>query len=178
MRLPVLRQVPSASLDNLLEEEDVQAIFTMQRESGPKLSRRHLADCPVACVCTPDHPLAGYEQLTVEQLNAVGGRIASCPPPLYSPPFLEVFSYAMAGRGPDRILFCDSLEIACTLVESGYAFTLLPDLPGTRLPGLRYIPMPQFQPLSFGALYRTGSLTPPLKRLFTLLEGSMEPSDE
>ena len=114
----------------------------------------------------------------MEQLNAVGGRIASCPPPLYSPPFLEVFSYAMAGRGPDRILFCDSLEIACTLVESGYAFTLLPDLPGTRLPGLRYIPMPQFQPLSFGALYRTGSLTPPLKRLFTLLEGSMEPSDE
>lgn len=176
--MPVLRQVPSASLDNLLEEEDVQAIFTMQRESGPKLSRRHLADCPVVCVCTPDHPLAGYEQLTVEQLNAVGGRIASCPPPLYSPPFLEVFSYAMAGRRPDRILFCDSLEIACTLVESGYAFTLLPDLPGTRLPGLRYIPMPQFQPLSFGALYRTGSLTPPLKRLFTLLEGSMEPSDE
>ena len=157
--MPVLRQVPSASLDNLLEEED-------------------LADCPVVCVCTPDHPLAGYEQLTVEQLNAVGGRIASCPPPLYSPPFLEVFSYAMAGRGPDRILFCDSLEIACTLVESGYAFTLLPDLPGTRLPGLRYIPMPQFQPLSFSALYRTGSLTPPLKRLFTLLEDSMEPSAE
>ena len=150
----------------------------MQREAGPKTSRRHLADCPVACVCAPDHPLAGYEQLTVDQLNAAGGRIASCPPPLYSPPFLEVFSYAMAGRGPDRILFCDSLEIACTLVESGYAFTLLPDMPGARLPGLRYIPMPQFQPLSFGALYRTGSLTPPLKRLLALLEDSMQTSAE
>lgn len=45
--MPVLRQVPSASLDNLLEEEDVQAIFTMQRDAGPKISRRHLADCPV-----------------------------------------------------------------------------------------------------------------------------------
>lgn len=176
--LPVLRQVPSASLDNLLEEEDVQAIFTMQREAGPKISRRHLADCPVACVCAPDHPLAVNEQLTVEQLNSADARIASCPPPLYAPPFLEVLSHVLAGRGPDRMLFCDSLEIACTLVESGYAFTLLPDMPGARLPSLRYIPMPQFQPLSFGALYRTGSLTPPLRRLFTLLEDSMEPSAE
>ncbi len=170
--LPVLRQVPSASLDHLLEEDDVQAIFTMQ-QAGPKTSRRRLADCPVACVCAPGHPLAGFEQLTLEQLNRQDGRIASCPPPLYSQPFSEVLTQALAGRGPDRMLFCDSLEIACTLVESGYAFTLLPDLPGARLPGLRYIPMPQFQPLSFGALYRTGSLTPTLKRLFTLLEGSL-----
>ena len=63
-------------------------------------------------------------------------------------------------------------------MESGYAFTLLPDMPGARLPGLRYIPMPQFQPLSFGALYRTGSLTPPLKRLLALLEDSMQTSAE
>ena len=97
--LPVLRQVPSASLDNLLEEEDVQAIFTMQREAGPKTSRRHLADCPVACVCAPDHPLAGYEQLTVDQLNAAGGRIASCPPPFIRRLFWRCSAMRWPGAG-------------------------------------------------------------------------------
>ena len=168
--LPVLRQVPSASLDNLLEEDDVQAIFTMQTEAGPKTARRHLADCAVACVCAPDHPLAEHEHLSLGQLNRLGGRVASCPPPLYSPPFSAALTHVLAGRGPDRMLFCDSLEIACTLVESGFAFTLLPDLPGCRLPGLRYIALPQLKPLSFGALYRTDSLTPALRRLFALLE--------
>ena len=168
--LPVLRQVPSAALENLLEDEDVQAIFTTQKEAGPKVSRRALASCPVVCVCAPDDPLAGYGQLSLEQLGRLGGRVASCPLPLYSPPFSSVLSHVLAGRGPERMLFCDSLEIACTLVESGYAFTVLPDLPGARLPGLRYIRLPEFEPLSFGALYRTGSLTPTLKRLFALLE--------
>ena len=174
--LPVLRQVPSTALENLLEDEDVQAIFTTQQEAGPKVSRRALADCPVVCVCAPDDPLAQYEQLTLEQLGRLGGRVASCPLPLYSPPFSAVLSHVLAGRGPERMLFCDSLEIACTLVESGYAFTVLPDLPGARLPNLRYIRLPEFEFLSFGALYRTGSLTPTLRRLFSLLGESLATS--
>lgn len=41
-----------------------------------------------------------------------------------------------SGRtGPDQMLFCDNLEIVHTLVEAGYAFAIMPDLPPARIPG-------------------------------------------
>lgn len=52
------------------------------------------------------------------------------------------------------MLFCDNLEIVHTLVEAGYAFAIMPDLPPARIPGLRYIPIPAFSTISFGAVYR------------------------
>ena len=46
------------------------------------------------------------------------------------------------------MLFCDNLEILYTLVESGYAFAVMPDFPSVRMPGLCYLPLPDFSPLS------------------------------
>ena len=52
-----------------------------------------------------------------------------------------------------EILFCDSQEAVFPLTAAGYCFTLLPDYPGTRQPELRYLPISETAPLSFGAVY-------------------------
>lgn len=70
------------------------------------------------------------------------------------------------------MLFCDNLEIVHTLVEAGYAFAIMPDLPPTRIPGLRYIPIPAFSTISFGAVYRKDSRNATL-RLFLSSFGSL-----
>ena len=59
-----------------------------------------------------------------------------------------------------------------TLVEAGYAFAIMPDLPPARIPGLRYIPIPAFSIISFGAVYRKDSRNATL-RLFLSSLGSL-----
>ncbi|OUQ18429.1 LysR family transcriptional regulator [Flavonifractor sp. An135] len=87
--------------------------------------------------------------------------VCVCAPdhPLAEEPFLTVERLRSAGA-----------MAAFTLAEAGYALAVVPDLPGARLPGLRYIPLPEFEPLSFGAVYLPGERTPALRTLLTLLE--------
>ena len=59
------------------------------------------------------------------------------------------------------------------LAETGYAFAVMADFPNARLPGLRHIPIPECQPLSFGAVYLAGETAPALKRFLDLLQESM-----
>lgn len=54
----------------------------------------------------------------------------------------------MGNRSTSEILFCDNLEAIYALTEAGYAFAMVPDLPQTRIPNLRYIPLSDAKPLS------------------------------
>ena len=60
------------------------------------------------------------------------------------------------------------------MADTGFACALLPDLPHARLPGLRYIPVPEAGTLSYGAAYLSTENSPPLRRFLTLLEGTMD----
>lgn len=168
-----MRLLPYASLENLLAEDDVQVLLSLQESAPSKAVYRELARCPLVCICTPDHPLAAYDQLTIEQVKN-GGRIATCPPPIYPPALFSVQNQVVAERDPDQMLFCDNLEIVHTLVEAGYAFAIMPDLPPARIPGLRYIPIPAFSTISFGAVYRKDSRNATLRLFLSSLESLMQ----
>ncbi len=171
--LPALRLVPFASLENQLENGDVQVLLSLAESAPAKAVYRELARCPLACICAQDHPLTLYDRLSLKQLQR-GGRIATCPRPVYPPALFSIQSQVISGKSPDQMLFCDNLEILYTLVESGYAFAVMPDFPSARLPGLRYIPLPELSPLSFGAAYREGALDSTLRQFLTLLKEDMQ----
>ena len=85
----------------------------------------------------------------------------------------------VAERNPDQMLFCDNLEIVHTPVEAGYAFAIMPDLRPARIPRSALYSHSCLLPISFGAVYHSGGLTPTL-RLFlsalgTLLQNSSSP---
>lgn len=167
--LPVVRLIPSASLEHLLEEDDIQAFFSLQEAVPRRAVYREVDRCPVVCICSREHPLAAYEQLSIQQLKE-GGLIATCPPPIYPTALFPVQNRIVGERGPEQMLFCDSLEIVHALVEAGYGFAIMPDLAAARLPGLRYIPIPEFEPLSFGVVYRSDGLSPVLRLFVSQLE--------
>ena len=165
--LPVLRLIPFDSLENLLEEGEVDLIFSF-RESAPQRGRyRELARCSVVCMCAPDHPLAEREQVTLAELRQAG-RIAVCRPPICSQPLFTLQSRAVGERETDQLLFCDNQEAMLALAGTGYAFAVGADLPNARLAELRYIPIPECRPLSFGAVYLPDA-SPALKRFLQLL---------
>ena len=124
------------------------------------------------CVCSKDHPLAAHESLTVREIS-VCGRIAVVRPPICPPALFTIQNRAVGTRGPEQILFCDNQDVVGTLVETGYAFAVMADFPAARRQGLCYIPLPEFDPLTFGALYLPGNRNPALRRFLELLEQTL-----
>ena len=175
--LPVLRLIPFDSVENLLAEGDVHLIFSFRESTLPKARYRELVRCPVVCVCSNTHPLAVRSSVSAEDLQQAG-RIATCRPTAYPAPLFAVQSQVIGNRETREILFCDHQEVLFSLVETGYAFAVTSDIPNTRIPGLTYIPMPEYPPLSFGAVYLSGGNNRLLRDFLTMLEESLQPMAE
>ena len=175
--LPLPRLAPFSSLDNLLAEGDIQVMFTF-RETAPKNSvYREVMRCPIACVCRKDHPLAREPRLTLEQLKHAG-RIAACPPTACPPSLFAIQGQIVTANPPDQVIFCETQEVLFTMVASGYAFSVVADFPQLRLPELAYLPLSEYEPLSYGAARPGGGTSPSLRRFLTLLENTLEQQRE
>lgn len=175
--MPVLRLIPFDAVKNLLADGDIDMIFSFRgpgRGSGEEARQkfRTLTHCRAVCVCSRSHPLAGHKSLTVREMSA-SGRIAVCRPPICPPALFAIQNRAVGTRGPEQILFCDNQDVVGTLVETGYAFAVMADFPAARREGLCYIPLPEFDPLTFGALYLPGNRNPALRRFLELLEQTL-----
>lgn len=170
--LPLLKLVPMSALDNLLAEGEIQLMLSFRETSPQNCAFRPLLDSPMVCVCREDHPLAGKTETDLNSLKAAG-RMASCPPPVCPPSLFALQGQLVTARVPDQVIFCENQEVLLTMVEAGYAFALAMDIPRLRRPGLRYIPLEGYAPLSFGAAYLRGRNDAVLRRFLTLLEESL-----
>lgn len=75
---PSIRLVPFPSLISLVENSQVQAALGIKEESKKSiLFFKELCVVPVACVCSPEHPLAQHQALTKDQLK---GNFIACSP--------------------------------------------------------------------------------------------------
>ena len=77
--LPALRLVSSASLENLLEDGEVQVMLTFQDNSPKRAVYRELSQQRIVCICAECHPFASHEVLSAQQLRT-GERFAACLP--------------------------------------------------------------------------------------------------
>ena len=175
--LPSLRLVPFDSLENQLEDGDVQVMFTFQESAPKRASYREFTRRPVVCICGEEHPFASRNQLTIQQLRE-GARFAAYPPHSAPPTLLSVQAQIITGRGPGQLYFCDGLETLYTLVETGFAYAVTAHLPQAPQPRIRAIPMPEFPSLPYGVSYRPGESNPVLRRFLARMEERFLPPPE
>lgn len=174
--LPVLRLIPHDTLEGLLSDGEIHVIFTFEKDAVPPKARyRELMRCQPVCVFNPEHPLAKCESLTLEQLREAG-RIATCRPPVCPPPLFAIQSLVTGSRETQQILFCDNQELLIPLVLAGYAFSVSVDMPNTLPPELVKVPLSEFDPLSFGALYLPESGGTAVRLFLDLFEESLSES--
>ena len=81
---PSVRMVPFPSLLGLVENQKISAAFDFKEgQKKSALRFKALSSAPIACVCTPDHPLAQYEVLTKDMLQ---GNLVVCSSRLHPEP--------------------------------------------------------------------------------------------
>ena len=89
--------------------------------------------------------------------------------------FLAVQGQIITGRSTDQICFCEGLETLYTLVEAGFAFAVIADLPQLPMPEIQIIPVREVPPLSYGLSYRAGEMGPVLRRFLARMEARFSP---
>lgn len=175
--LPLLRLFPFSALDNLLTEQEIQLMLAFQENTPKNSVYRELVRCPVVCVCRADHPLARRESLTLDQLKDAG-RIAACRPPACPPSLFALQGQIVTAVTPDQVIFCETQEALFTMVETGYAFAVMAAFPQLRRQSLRYLPLNEIPPLSYGAAWLSGGRSPALRTFLKLLEDTLRMPEE
>lgn len=164
---PSIHLVPFPSLLGMVENGRIlAALSTKEEQKKPSLSFRKICSAPIACICSPRHPLAGQKFLTRSQLT---GNFIACSPRQIPESVFREQSRLLTGLTPDMRYLADSLESALTMVKAQFGYTLYPDLPAARESGLCYIPVTDLREITFGIYYRYQHDHPVLKRFLSLM---------
>ena len=163
---PVIQLVPFPSLLRLIENRQIHAAFGIKEEQKKSsLYFREFCSAPVACICSPGHPLAQYETLTVRQLT---GNIIGCSPRQIADLIFSVQNTILTTLRPEQRYFAENMESALTLVKAQIGYTLYPDVAPARESDLRYIPVTDIPRMPFGVYYRYDDDHPVLRRFLRL----------
>lgn len=172
---PSIRLVPFPSLISLVENNQIQIALGVKEESKKSiLFFKELCVVPVACVCSPEHPLAQHQALTKDQLK---GNFIACSPRQISNAVFSAQSGVLADLPPEQRFFTENIESALALAKAGIGYTLYPDIPQAREAGLCYLPVHDLPGISFGVYYPYGQNHPVLKRFLTLISRSLQEGD-
>lgn len=163
---PSVRIVPFPSLLGLVENQKLHAAFgTKEKQKKSSLYFRELCSAPIACVCSPEHPLAQYKTLSKNQLT---GSFIACSPRQIPSPVFAIQSRILSHLTREQQYFAENIESAFTLAKAQLGYTLYTDVPRIRESGLCYIPVTDLPRLPFGVYYRYDDDHPVLKRFLSL----------
>lgn len=169
---PSIRMIPFPSILGMVENTQLMAALGIKYgQNASSLWYRELSSAPMACVCSPKHPLAGYETLTIEQLT---GNFITCSPRQLSDAVFTIHNNIFMTLPPEQRFVTESIESTFTLVKAQIGYSLYPDIPNARDPGLCYIPVTGLPRVSFGIYYKYDHDHPVLKRFLTLLTRYMK----
>lgn len=150
---PVLKSFPFRALENMLEEEAIDLMFRFQQTKPEKHSWvfHKLADAACSCILPASHPHAdtGFSEKLLQEENLILLEPRRLPPELFS-----LQSPYVSTHHPSRLYFCDDFDSTFALIRAGFGVTVLPDIPALRQPDLRYLPIPDTAPLSYGIYYK------------------------
>ena len=172
---PSIRLVPFPSLISLVENGQIHIALGVKEESKKTiLFFKELCVVPVACICSPEHPLAQHQALTKDQLK---GNFIACSPRQISNAVFSAQSGVLADLPPEQRFYTENIESALALAKAGIGYTLYPDIPQAREAGLCYLPVHDLPGISFGVYYPYGQNHPVLKRFLTLISRSLKMED-
>ena len=109
--------------------------------------------------------MAQYKTITKKQLS---GNLIACPPRQISSAVFTAQNVILTRLPAEQCYFTENIESALTLVKANVGYTLYPDVPLAREPGLCYIPVTDLPGAVFGVYHRYDNDHPVQKRFLSL----------
>ena len=156
-------------ISNLFREDKLDAMFyykeNMTKMAGIQfleLKKDHLS-----CVLPSGHPLSAGRIISLADLE--NDTIIACNP-LNAPLSTAAFQQRILQQHPaDRVLYCDTIEIAHCMIASGMGISILPDLLTLKSPDFRTVPYEDDTEISFGLFYHRQTANSALDKLLKIM---------
>jgi DNA-binding transcriptional LysR family regulator len=153
-----LREGYQQQAENWLEHQEIDLAMTLLGGNlPPAASTRPMLRLPLILIVPKRSPIKSAEELWRQ--DKIADALITLP--AYEG-MCRNFQQGLAKRGVDWLpsIEVSSLRLIEIYVINGYGIGLFPDVPTLRLPPeLRALPLPDFAPVIFGAVWR-GKLTP------------------
>lgn len=166
--LPALRLVSSASLENLLEDGEVQVMLTFQDNSPKRAVYRELSQQRIVCICA-EPPFCLSRGLVCSASCAQENGLQPVSPTAVPTRCLN----SKAGSSPGALRIKPAFVMdrrPCIPWWKPYAFAVTADLSRAVRPGICSIPVLGYPPVSYGLAYRTGEDHPVLRSFVSAME--------
>ena len=119
---PSIRLIPFPSILGMVENTQLMAALGIKYgQKASSLWYRELASAPMACVCSPKHPLAQYKVLTEGQLK---GNFIACSPRQLPDSVFTIQNNLFMTLPSEQRFITDSLESTFTLVKAQMGYTV------------------------------------------------------
>lgn len=155
---------------NLFLEGKLDVLF-YYKENMPKKSGIHFIELEkdrLSCLVPADHPFARKSSVSLEDIGQES--VIACNP-LNAPQSIMAFQQRLSEHHPaDRLLYCDSIEIAHCMAASGMGVSILPELLCLKSPDFAAIPLTERTPLSFGLFYYKRNTNTALDKFLKLFQ--------
>lgn len=152
---PNLKMLPAKSLRNLLETEDIDVMLSFRMEPGIKEPGIYieLCKCSLACIMPREHALSQSPDLSPADLHAEDLILYETHK---NPPVLaQLQNRFVELHPPEKRTYTDTAECALTLVRAGLGITVIPDFLPVHALDLAYVPLKDFEPISYGLYYKS-----------------------
>ena len=170
---PVIRMAPHSVLIEMVEDGRLDVVMEYRDPAGAPAGAtvfRRVLEAPAALICAADDPLfeGADEPLELRSLDEKC-RVAVGSPHVLPPAIAAMQRELLAHVDPKRVMMCPNIEVILALVAAGVARTLLPDVPGLRRDGLRFVSVDGVDPVIYGVRTRRGRLPKLLSDFIALL---------
>lgn len=166
---PFVRVIPYRSILNLFIHGEIDVLVGFQDDIPIRdgVVYQELASVPICCAVPRDHPLARKKELSEAEL--LSENIILCNS--YEIPTKAANIQNRLGNKflPDSSYYCENLQVMLSLVKAGYGFAILPDR-ASMDPGLVFIPLAGYPPMSYGIFHKHASKNPLLKKFLSIVK--------
>lgn len=165
---PNVKIAPFMPVTAVTENETTDIIFSYKSDipSQRRIVYKELKKCMLCCVCDENSEIAKKDKIKSDELATQ--NIALISRQRNIPEIFKVTASAAASLKQSQIYLCNDYECAKPLVQAGLCCCIHPDLPAKKEDGLKYIPITDSSPVSFGVYYSTLKSNPVLKRFIEI----------
>jgi DNA-binding transcriptional LysR family regulator len=161
---PSFHVIPFQHLYQRLSEEAVDVVIAFWNGEVKKaIHYQELIKIPLVGVVGDQSFLGGKKALKLCDLKQV--PIIVLDPQKCPDEYRKFLHPILDDHSTVGVYFCNAVEAAVTLSQAGYGVAILPDFFLNRTPSLRYIPIAEADPISYGVYYKTIA-GHPVRRLF------------